>query len=882
MKALKFFAVTLASLLLVLLVFISLLVIQPNWFKQPITRLINDQSGLQVSLGRIDSGVGPASLQLQNVAVAHRGQQLLNAEQVRLELTDWPSLEKPFFRLALASPQVIYSLDKDGNSNWPQSSAPKEDSSTSPLPFALPGDFAFENILIEDGDIQISLPAQQRHITLPLLQLERTAENRARLAIRTAIDGEAFELDGEFTLSSAHQLALDLALSNNAMQTRVDASLSTRAQMDGSAGKVSFSLSNTAFISRLLGVEIPELPEARLTTRFGIDSHYRLSDLELQLGDQALSGNAVYSPTDHHLSATLRSDHVDLDALLALFQSEAIAEAGTEVVEKEITEPPAKPEQIGEAQIDWSGLNAVNLDADIVLKAFSGQQWRVADIDAKIVIRGDKKRPRLAVAASTGKILQNTENGYALDSVSLDAEFTALDLQTQGADADAKLKLAVNEHITLNAEGRANLNALEEQELTFQLAAPSTLTLWQAAKLPYTEAGALNVEGKLSSLKGVLSPALIMQLGDQRLNLDASYTPGDRPKLTASVSGKDLDIRFLSPEQTSGTAEKPKTDATKKPLFSRDTIDNRLLREMDAEVAFDIQGLTTPVNRIDEISLIAQLNKGKLTTRNSQIKLPDNDLNFSFSGNFTENDNRAQTELTFNSRNVGALGLEEAAQIRGGHGKVELKLASHGTSAHALASNLNGKIDTRLQDLTMDNNKVDLIGSDWITEAITKLNPFAKSDPVTQLECVSVYFDVKNGVMVSEKNLHVETSKMKIIGDGEVDLGKERMTLNFTPIARKGLGVNLSYLAKLVKIHGDIQSPKLGVDAGGLFSSALSTSAAMATGGASLIAQSLVERAMNAGSACDPSKKIELAIPEPEPESPADGTAETPPAPEAP
>ena len=87
--------------------------------------------------------------------------------------------------------------------------------------------------------------------------------------------------------------------------------------------------------------------------------------------------------------------------------------------------------------------------------------------------------------------------------------------------------------------------------------------------------------------------------------------------------------------------------------------------------------------------------------------------------------------------------------------------------------------------------------------------------------------------------------------------------MNFTPIARKGLGVNLSQVVKLVKLHGPITSPGIGVDAGGLLTSALSTGAAMATGGASLVAQSLIERAANSGSACDPSKQIELDLPEP-------------------
>ncbi len=876
MKALKFIAVILASLTLVLLLFVSLVLIQPQWFKKPLLRILNDSSPLQISLERIDSGWRPISLQLRNVSVRNPavddGKPLLNAQSVRLEITDWPSLDTPFFRLALQTPQVLYSLDEEGNSNWPQAKDEQPSDESSPLPFALPGDFAFENILIEDGDIRIALPAQKRHITLPRLQLQRTSNERARLDVQTTIDGEAFELAGEFTLASAHLLALDLALNSDAMQTNIDASLSTRQQMAGSNGKVSFSLQDTSFISRLLGVEIPELPEARVTTGFSIGSHYRLKELTLQLGDQSINGEAVYSPSDNHLTAKLHSERLDLDAIAALFESESLAETSAKTIEEEVTNPPPEPEKTGEAQIEWAGLNTMDLDLDIALKEFSGMQWQAEDIDAKITVRGDKKQPRVALAASTGKIVQQTDDGYALDTATVETELRALDLKTDGADAETKLKLVLNKAIELNAQGRANLNGIEGQDLSFALSAPETRPLWQLAKLPYSEAGALSLEGTVATREKSLQPDITLSLGEQQLTLDATYTDAVRPTLTASVTGKNLDIRFLSPAPNADA--KPAADAEqsdtknakkkKQPLFSREAIDTSVLRKMDAEVALDIQGLTSHYNTVNEIHLIAQLQNGKLTTRNTRVKLPDNNVKLSFSGNFQETGNTLRTELNFNSSNVGALGLEEAAKIRGGRGNVKLKLSTSGLSPHELASNLNGTIDTRLQELTMDNNKVDLIGSDWVTEAITKLNPFAKSDPVTYLECVAVYFDVKNGVMVSEKNLHVETSKMKIIGDGEVNLGKERMTLNFTPIARKGLGVNLSYLAKLVKIHGNLQSPKLGVDAGGLLSSALSTSAAMATGGASLIAQSLVDRAMNSGSACDPTKKIELAIPEEE------------------
>ncbi len=866
MKSLKLLAAILGALLLTLTVTLALVLVQPNWFKKPLNRAIESQTGLQLTVEQMDSGLSPASFSIKQLSLKNaQGDALLDAEAITLEVQDWPSLSSPFFSLTVTAPHIRYQLDEKGRSNWPEGKDRKPDP-TPPQAVVLPGDFSFYRIAIERGQLDIDLPGQERRIALPSLTLSRDAQHKASLDLVTEIDQERFELTGDFTLLSEHLLGIKLDAVNPSASTLLEASLSTRPQLDGTDGELSLNLYSTDFLSRLLGTSIPKIPGAKFSANFAIGEHYTLTNLLVKVGEQSLTGSADFSPVDNHLTVELEADKLAVDELVAALQ-EMPADGGTQTPETKDRNQSAAATP--DAEIDWQALSGIELDASIRVGDFSGFGWSGQTLSAHTVLRNKgSSAPKLAIAAS-GKAVRNVEQGIDLSSLSLEADLAALDLKTSGADADLTLKVQLNDRITLNVDGRANFNGLAEQSFKLALDAPQSAELWALANLPYAEAGPLSIKGSFTSEESTFKPDLAIMLGEQQLDIEVNYSPAEdkqaRPQLAVVANGRNLDARFLSPPPQGETAPPKEVPEDKNkvttPLFSREALDTELLRSFDADLSIDVKTLVTAVTTLDEISLIAQLKDGRLTARESRLRSPGNDLTMSMSVDFSKALNKTRFELTLNTEDAGKLGLEQAAQIKGGRGKVNIALEGEGASPHDIAASLKGAIDLKLQDMMMENNQLDLVGSDIITELVTKLNPFAKSDPVTEVECLSVHFDADKGIFDSDKALHVETRKMKIIGNGEIDLGNETLSLNFTPIARKGLGVNLSYLVKLVKVRGDLQSPGIGVDAGGLVSSALSTSAAVATGGASLVAQSLLERAANSGSACDPDKKLELDIP---------------------
>ena len=215
--------------------------------------------------------------------------------------------------------------------------------------------------------------------------------------------------------------------------------------------------------------------------------------------------------------------------------------------------------------------------------------------------------------------------------------------------------------------------------------------------------------------------------------------------------------------------------------------------------------------------------------------------------------NSAEVDINFDLMgiNLEAFGLVPKEELTGGAVESRITLRGSGRSTAELAASLNGDIALMVEGATLANDIVELAGSDVLMQMVNKLNPFHKEDPSTELECALVHFSVVDGVMRSERELVMETGKMKIVGDGKIQLASEDLDITFSPSAKQGVGINVGSLVKFMKLGGKLSSPTPEVDALGVLQSGAAIGAAISTGGISVLAEGLAKRAINAGSACN-------------------------------
>lgn len=173
-------------------------------------------------------------------------------------------------------------------------------------------------------------------------------------------------------------------------------------------------------------------------------------------------------------------------------------------------------------------------------------------------------------------------------------------------------------------------------------------------------------------------------------------------------------------------------------------------------------------------------------------------------------------------------------------------LLARGASARQMASSANGRVLVTQGPGKIESGIVGMFGGDILGQLVGKLNPFAAQDPYTQLECTIARVDIVDG-QATIRPVLIQSEKVAVIASGKIDLHTEGLAFNFNTRPRRGIGVTAGMFTNpFIEIAGTLVSPRLGVGAKG----ATSGAAAAATGGLTVLAQGLLDRALGQQDLC--------------------------------
>jgi uncharacterized protein involved in outer membrane biogenesis len=173
--------------------------------------------------------------------------------------------------------------------------------------------------------------------------------------------------------------------------------------------------------------------------------------------------------------------------------------------------------------------------------------------------------------------------------------------------------------------------------------------------------------------------------------------------------------------------------------------------------------------------------------------------------------------------------------VSGGPTHAAFNMSSQGTSVSALAANANGAVQISVGPATVSNSLTNLAG-DFVVSVANAVNPLRLSSDSSKLQCLVAYLPVRNGLVQIKQSVGMETDRLDVTLDGQVNLGSESLRLNILPKERSGLttGVNP---AGLVQIAGTLANPSMGINKAGVVKQATGVGLAIVTGGISLLAQ---------------------------------------------
>ncbi|HSD61511.1 MAG TPA: AsmA family protein [Burkholderiales bacterium] len=310
-----------------------------------------------------------------------------------------------------------------------------------------------------------------------------------------------------------------------------------------------------------------------------------------------------------------------------------------------------------------------------------------------------------------------------------------------------------------------------------------------------------------------------------------------RPKVTARLAGPLVDFSEVAPRKPQA-----KSESREGRVFSSDPLPFATLKSFDLDAELKIDKLVLPGgDRAEALQLKAALDDGRLKVAPAKFSAAGGGINATLDLDATSGKSAA---LNLRADGSGlALGTLLAMaghpqQMSGGRTDLKLEATGAGNSMRALMGSLNGYARATVGEAQIAGRGLDL-GAGILDQAADVLNPGRGS--TQQLTCAVVNVPVRNGVITLDHRVALETTKVAMTGEGTVNLGTEALDV---AVRSKGKGgVGLADFAGAARVGGTLANPRIGVDARGAAEAAATVGSAVATGGLSLLSQSLFSKA---------------------------------------
>jgi len=389
--------------------------------------------------------------------------------------------------------------------------------------------------------------------------------------------------------------------------------------------------------------------------------------------------------------------------------------------------------------------------------------------------------------------------------------------------------------------------------LNFEVAAASLAKLKEAwPDLKVTASGAFEHTKDRIELKGLQAA-----LGENELAGSLLLTNGAK-QIEAQLSSPRLDLTPFfpdkPPEATSAAAPAKSEPPAKKFVFSETPLPLQKIKDINAKVHLTCGEVILGERSIKDLDSNVRVENGQFKF-DLRAKGAHEGTMQSAGTLVPADDGSANLELKLDITDLRAnLGSRDIARADVPPVGLALDIKIHGSSPRQMAAGANGHLLLTQGAGKTRSGLVSAYGGGVLSELTQKLNPFAKDDPFMKLDCTIARADIVNGE-VSVKPVAMQTEKVTITAHGNIDLRTEKLLLDFNTRPRKGIGVSPGMFTNpLIRLEGTLASPRIGLGAKGMASGAL----AAATGGATVVAGGLVDRAKGEQDICK--KTLEEAI----------------------
>jgi hypothetical protein len=582
------------------------------------------------------------------------------------------------------------------------------------------------------------------------------------------------------------------------------------------------------------GIEVGALPSGRFVTDGEIrsrGSRFELRGINASLGGAraTISGRLGGMPTLVGTDVTLEIQGDDLASLLPA--DDNLAKLN-------------KPFRVA-ARVEMAG--------DML--SVSGVEVRLPGLDATATIdvgmTPKMGRGRFSVQATSPDLVPLVPAEYAV----LQVEEVPLRLQASGRWDDKRWTV---EELDLGLArgtlvGGGTIGAAPEfngTDLTLDLnvASLKTLSVLAGRELP-DDPAQLNLH--LVGSRGLLElERFDGRFGDSDIGGHFVLRGGDVPQVELQLTSNMLNLEPYLPEDTDSADAKEAQPVEPADRVIPDTpIPMESLKKVTATVDIDIKEIDVGPKEFTDIVLQGTLADGALAVERFALS---NNVGGSLGGTFTLRPLGDAAALSLDVAGSDLiLGLaadtaEELASLP--RYELDTILQGRGATVREMAASLSGYLRLVGGEGRVRTTALRFFTGDFLSEVLNAVNPFAKSDPDTNIKCAVLLAEVDNGQAAGDPILVAQTDRLRILADAEANLATEEFSASIRTVPQKGLGLSVGDLVNpYIKLGGTFADPILTIDPEGVL---IEGGTAVATGGISILAKRFKERFLDDKDAC--------------------------------
>lgn len=353
---------------------------------------------------------------------------------------------------------------------------------------------------------------------------------------------------------------------------------------------------------------------------------------------------------------------------------------------------------------------------------------------------------------------------------------------------------------------------------------------------------------------GIYLEGLDLASGETRIqgSVDVRF-PGSNdelPHVRVDATAPDLHLADLGLD-TAPDAETTAEAASRTSYFSTAPLSLKSLATFDLDLDLDVGTLHSKAIDYQSVSFRGQGRGGVVEIASTQRMLGGGESSLELHIDSSAARPAVSVNVLLDGIDPGRLrALEDSGDEYSGDIDVEIEIAGHGDSVHEIMSGADGHLLVRINSAVLPNRQLNLLSADVLFEVFRIVNPFDRQARNMEIECGVVGFVVRGGKAVADKSIVIKGSRLLIIGEGEIDLGSERLALVMRPKAQEGIGLSTSGLVKFIGVGGTLSAPEYRTDPKGLLMTGASIGAAVASGGMSLLLQNMFDRLTTGGKEC--------------------------------